>query len=307
MEQNNQFNEIQFLRDNSDFSWNIIGNKGHLELSKKFGVNLGAVNRIVDESRILSFFPKLHKSKSTPLARIRNNRELLLFAQKYNIYKLQVREIYKLVKEWRRNIEINPKILLTDLQHDLIIGSTIGDANIRQRNRNCMFRVSHSQKQKKYVEWKFNILREFDNSTIKLNQKFINGRLINTFEFNIDTHYMFNYYRKLFYSLNGNKIVTKELLNQINPRSLAIWLCDDGSYCQKQKYIIFCTNSFNLEEHKLMKKYFENKWNLSPTIGFRDNKYYYLRFKKEDTAKLVEIVRPFVPKFMKYKIGEENE
>ena len=112
---------------------------------------------------------------------------------------------------------------------------------------------------------------------------------------------------EIFYNKSGTKIVTKELLEKINPRSLAIWLCDDGSYCQAQKYIILCTNSYSLEEHKLMKKYFKDFLSLDPTIGFRDKKYYYLRFKVEDTKKLVEIVKPFIIPSMKYKIGEENE
>ncbi|MBS3168243.1 hypothetical protein J4216_03905 [Candidatus Woesearchaeota archaeon] len=299
------FYGIEYLRDNFDFSLDI--NRKHLEISKELNIIPGAIDRIIDESRVLSFFPNIHKSKSTPLARLKNNREFLLFAKKHDIHKLQVREIYRLVKLWREELENNPKTLLTDLQHDLIIGSTLGDANIRQRNKNCMFRVGHSPKQKRYLEWKYNILREFDGSGIKLTQKFVNGRLTNTFEFDLNTHYVFNYYRNLFYNQNGDKIITKKLLDQINPRSLAIWLCDDGSYCQKQKYIIFCTNSFTFEEHKLMKQHFEEKWSLNPTIGFRDNKYYYLRFKVDDTKKLVEMVRPFIPKSMMYKIGEKNE
>ena len=220
---------------------------------------------------------------------------------------MEVRSLYKLVKEWRKSVEENPRIILTELQHDLIIGSTFGDANIRQRNKNCMFRVGHSPKQKEYVEWKFEILKMFPGNGIKLWQRIVNGRLVNTYNFDINTHYAFNFYRKLFYNNNGDKIITKEVLEQLNPRSLAIWLCDDGSYCRKLKYIILSTNSFSLNEHKLMKSFFKKKWNLNPTIGFRDNKYYYLRFKVEDTKKLIEIVRPHILNCMKYKIGEENE
>jgi len=56
-----------------------------------------------------------------------------------------------------------------------------------------------------------------------------------------------------------------------------------------------------------MKKFFNEKFGLNPTIGFRDGKYYYLRFKQDDSKKLIEIVRPFIPESMKYKIGEKND
>ena len=36
-------------------------------------------------------------------------------------------------------------------------------------------------------------------------------------------------------------------------------------------------------------------------------KYYYLRFKQNDTKKLIEIIKPFIHKSMLYKIGEKNE
>ncbi|MDP1695151.1 MAG: hypothetical protein Q8L34_06440 [Candidatus Woesearchaeota archaeon] len=265
------------------------------------------IKRAQDEARILSLFPTLAKSRVTSLSTIKTQRELIQFTKENDIYKLSARALYKKVKEFRKSIEENPRLLLTDLEYDLLIGTTIGDANVRQRNKNCMFRVGHTVRQKKYVEWKQEILNHFKTQGIKLSQKMLNGYLINTYNLDINTHYVFNYFRRLFYDKEGIKHVTKEILDQINPRSLSIWLCDDGSYARKQKYIIFCTNSFTLEEHQLIKRWFEEKYNLSPTIGFRDKKYYYLRFKVDDTAKLVEIVRPFIIPSMRYKIGEQNE
>lgn len=67
------------------------------------------------------------------------------------------------------------------------------------------------------------------------------------------------------------------------------------------------TSIDSLKEHQIIKKYFEKVWDLNPTIGFRDKKYYYLRFKQEDTRKLISIIKPFIPNSMKYKIGERNE
>jgi len=299
---------IEYLRQ--EYGISSFGNleRGQQKvLAEKLGVTKSVINKASEEARILSFFPCIARSKANPLSRLRTNKELLLFSKKYDVYNLEVREMYNCVKRWRIDIEKNPLVLLTDLQHDLIIGSTLGDANIQQRNRNCMFRVGHSPKQKKYAEWKLEILRTFATQGIKLTQREINKRLITTYELSINTHYAFNYYRKLFYDTDGTKIVTREALEHLNPRSLAIWICDDGSYCKTLKYIILSTNSFTLNEHEIMKSYFNEVFDLNPKIGFRDNKYYYLRFSVMDTKKLIEIIRLYILPSMKYKLGENNE
>lgn len=276
-----------------------------IKLSRQFNIEKSTLCRGLEEVRILSYFPKISKSKSTPLSTIKFRRELKIFAKHYNINKLEVRQLYKSVFEWRKKLEKNPKILLTPLQHDLIIGSTLGDASIRQREKNCNFRVGHTGKQKEYLLWKYNILKEFTLSEPQWNIRKLNCHTIKTLELATATHYVFSYYRKLFYKKSIKKI-TKEVLDLLTPRSLAIWLCDDGSYDNRQGYIVICTNSYTLKEHKIMKRYFEKMWGLSPTIGFRDKKYYFLRFKQEDSKKLIKIIKPYIPKFMGYKIGEKN-
>jgi len=275
------------------------------KVSNELNLDKNTLRRAVNEAKILSIFPNILKSKVGPLSVFKTERELKLFANNHDIDKLGVRQLHKAVQEWRRKVEQNPRVLLTSLQHDLIVGSALGDANIRQREKNCNFRVGHSKLQEKYLLWKYKIFQEFILSKPKWNIRYINGYVIKTLNLSTVTHKVFNFYRKLFYKKNVKK-VTRELLNLLNPRSLAIWLCDDGCYAKKQGYIILCTNSYSLKEHEIMKKYFEEIWSLSPTIGFRDNKYHYLRFKQEDSKKLVEIVKPFIPKFMSYKIGEKN-
>ena len=175
-------------------------------------------------------------SKIMPLSTLKLSREFDLFSRKHNISGLQVRELYNKVKKWRTKLEKNPQLLLNSLQHDLIMGSTMGDANIRQRDRNCNFRVGHTKKQEKYLLFKYEILKEFTKSgpkwslrTIKENHK------VKTLEMATKTHYVFNHYRKLFYK-GGEKTITRELLNLLTPRSLAFWICDDGSYENKQGY-----------------------------------------------------------------------
>jgi hypothetical protein len=273
-----------------------------LILSKELKIRLRSLKSAVEEGRILSFFPNIHKSKVNALSRLKTNRELIKFSNMFNLSQLSVRTLYKRVLKWNKEIQINPKLLVSDEEHDIILGTLLGDASVRQRQKNSCLRFSHSIKQRDYCEWKFKIFNKFKISEFREVRRKINERSIHAIDFSTKTHPVFNYYRNLFYK-NGIKKVTKKLLDQLNPRSLAIWICDDGSYSVKQGYMILCTNSFSLEEHKLMKDFFNEKFNLNPKIGFRDGKYYYLRFRKEDSEKLIKLIKPFIPKSMVYKIG----
>ncbi len=277
-----------------------------LVLSKELKIKPRILESAVYEGRVLSLFPNLDKSKAGILASLRTDRELILFSKKYSIYNIFARKLIQLVRNWNQEIQKNPFILISQEEHDLIIGSLLGDASIRQREKNSCFRFSHSIKQKGYCEFKRDILKDFSISEFKEVKRKIRDNFIHAVDFSTKTHPIFNYYRKLFYK-NDRKIVSEEILNQLNARSLAFWICDDGSYDNTQGYIILCTNAYNLEEHQLMKKFFNDRFRLDPTIGFRDKKYYYLRFKQEDSKKLIEIIKPFIPKCMLYKIGGLNE
>jgi len=274
-----------------------------LILSGELKIKPRILKSAIDEGRILSFFPNLQKSKAGILAALRTGRELALFSEKHNIYKTSARKLIQLVRKWNRDIQKNPFMLITQEENDLIIGSLLGDASIRKREINSCFRFSHSVAQKEYCNFKKEVLNNFNISEFREVKRNINKNLIHAIDFATKTHPVFNYYRNLFYD-DGRKRITEEILNQLNPRSLAIWICDDGSYDNTQGYIILCTNSYSLEEHKLIKRFFKEKFSVDPTIGFRDKKYYYLRFKQGDSEKLIEIIKQFIPSCMKYKIGK---
>ena len=277
-----------------------------LILSKELEIRPRILQSAAYEGRILQIFPNLQKSKTGILSALRTDREVKIFADKYDLKKTSARKLIKLVRKWNNKIQKNPLLLVTQKEHDLIIGSLMGDASTRQRERNSCFRFSHSIRQKNYSTWKAQILSEFNISEFREVKRKIGKAFIHALDFSTKTHPVFNYYRNLFYK-DSRKTVNPDILNQLDPRSLAIWICDDGSRETKQGYIILCTNSYSLEEHNLMKQFFNEKFGLDPTIGFRDGKYYYLRFKQEDSRKLIEIIKPFMPKSMLYKIGEKNE
>ncbi|MBI2673607.1 hypothetical protein HYX19_05060 [Candidatus Woesearchaeota archaeon] len=292
--------DFETLKNNTKKKGSLI------KLSHQLNIEEDTLIRAINEAKISALFPGILKSKADPLSRIKVQRELELFVKYNNIHKLEVRHLREAILKWNKNLEENPRILLTELQHDLIIGSTLGDAYVRQREKNCNLRIGHTKAQEEYLLWEYNIFKEFTKSKPIWNLRKLNSHIIETLELATFTHPVFNYYRKLFYDRFGKKKVTRQILDLLSPQSLAIWICDDGSYDNRQGYIVLCTNSYSLGEHQIIKEYFQEVWQLNPTIGFRDKKYYYLRFKQGDSKKLIRIIRPFMPNMMKYKIGEKN-
>ncbi len=274
-----------------------------LVLSSELKLKPRILKSVIDEGRILEIAPGTQKSKASILASLKTNREVLIFSKKHNFKKISPKKLLDLVKQWKQDIQKNPLLLLSQEEHDLILGSLFGDASIRQRNKNCCFRVSHSFKQREYIGHKLKILENFNISEFRETKRILNNRNLFMINLSTKTHQVFNYYRNLFYNKQGIKEITMKLLNKLNTRSLAYWICDGGSYDNKQGYVVLCTNSFTLREHKLIKEFFNKKFNLDPTIGFRDKKYYYLRFKQEDSKRLIEIIKPFILQSMLYKIG----
>src|SRR3989338_9408697 len=103
------------------------------EFSRNINIEEKSLGRALREARVLQKFPNLHRSKAQPLYHFKIKKELKLFSQKYNLEKLQVRELRKKIKIWAKIVEKNPRILISPLQQDLIVGSLIGDANARKR------------------------------------------------------------------------------------------------------------------------------------------------------------------------------
>ena len=267
--------------------------------------NHSLLARALTEAKMLNLFPALERSKAPLLSTFKINRELDLFSKTYDIKALPVRSLRKAVREWKSLLSKNPKIMLSEEQHNVIVGMLLGDGSLRNRGKNTLFRVEHSERQRDYLFWVYNMFSEF---TLSKPQRFVHkNHKYASYSFATFAHPIFNYYYDLFYK-DGRKQVNEIILNQITPQGLAMWISDDGSYCNSIKDMILCTNSFSLEEHKLMQKYFLEKWGLRCSIRFRDGKYYYLTFYKKDTDRLIGLIKDHIlVESMRYKVGEKND
>ena len=180
---------------------------------------------------------------------------------------------------------------LSEFQQQLILGCVLGDGYMR-RKTHAHLQITHSFKQKDYVDWKYQILKNLVITPPKTYKG--NGDRVGYRFFTRSLPELTSIYTK-FYS-NKVKKVPKDII--LKPITLAVWFMDDGSKSYKSCY--FNTQEFDLEsQNNLIKALARLK------IGAKLNKdkqYFRIRVLTPSAPHLMDIIKPYVVKSMRYKI-----
>src|SRR3990167_10343837 len=111
-------------------------------------------------------------------------------------------------------------------QREVLIGLVLGDGFLQATGKtNARLRLEHSAKQKSYLEWKYEVLKNFMQAPPKHIER-VNPVWQRTYEYyRCQTHaspYL-GKLRRLFY--NGNRKVIPENIQSLlkAPQSLAVW------------------------------------------------------------------------------------
>lgn len=191
-------------------------------------------------------------------------------------------------------------------QFDVIIGSLLGDARLECRSIGfkhpitARFRVHHGEKQKDYVFWKYEILKDFvlkePKESVWENPK----RSLHEVSWYFHTKSLreFGMLHHLFYS-DGVKILPENIFNLLTPRAIAVWFMDDGS--NNGENLTISTHSFSYDEQTCIADFFKNRYGITPTV-VKDRTKFKLAISRHDYARFLDIVRPFVIPSMNYKI-----
>lgn len=185
--------------------------------------------------------------------------------------------------------ERNTKLIsITKRQEDIIRGSLLGDAYLSPEGE---IDIQHGPKQFGYLLWLFKNLQPYFGEIRNART----CRRIRSCSHNFGVKLRQEFYPK------GKKIVTYDILEKLTPLSIAVWFMDDGQVLPSGKQARLSTCDFSEEEHKLMCDYFKQRWGIVANIG-KNGKYKQLTFNREDTLKLINLIRIHVPAEMRYKI-----
>jgi len=213
-------------------------------------------------------------------------------------------------KYFIRNYKISKKIHLTvphDL-HEIIIGSLLGDLTAERPNTNCNTRLQFKQSliNKEYIYHMYNLFQVYCG-TSPLNMSKFDSRVNKTYyaiKFQTLSLPCFNIYIKLFYNSEGKKILPANIENLLTIKGLAYGIMDDGYKSGKGLYI--CTESFSLNEIKILINILINKFNLKCSYHMVTNGYIIYIF-SSSKAKLIELVKPYFIEHFYYKLDIEKK
>jgi len=184
---------------------------------------------------------------------------------------------------------------LNQKQLSLIYGSLLGDGYMRiiEGRCNAFLEINHSFKAKKYVDWKFNILKNICISSPK--ERVTNkGRIAYRF-FTRQSDELTKIYN-LFYK-NKKKVIPKSLV--LDPMLLAVWYMDDGSKCSTSN-IYLNTQQFSMKDQKFL-LHLLRKIGVKARLN-KDKKYYRIRILAESIKTFMNIIKNNIEDSMRYKL-----
>lgn len=155
----------------------------------------------------------------------------------------------------------------------ILLGSVLGDGSLKINSgyKNARFSFRHSIKQKEYFMWKRDQLSCISGAKDMWEQL----PSITTTDW--QSHKLRYQSRALpalthLYYLThkggnrGNVRIWRKWLNMMNPLSLAIWWCDDGSLVGGTKQGVFCTDGFTEEDVKVLDRYMKIVWSINTSV-----------------------------------------
>jgi len=195
------------------------------------------------------------------------------------------------------------KTKITLRQKQILIGKLLGDAHLETINKGKTFRFKfeHSLKQKEYVDWLYKEVKDFASSEPKIRERFYQGKIYKKYWFNTISSGSFRFYYHQFYD-NNKKVVPKLIHKWLTPLCLAVWFMDDGSIKSKEcRAKILNTQSFSLEDLKLLQKAMENNFQIK-TILRKQKEGLQIYIPAQEVEKFQNIIGDYVIKEMRYKL-----
>ena len=186
----------------------------------------------------------------------------------------------------------NQKLVVTDRQEEILIGSLLGDAYITARGQ---IQFEQSVHQKEYLFWKHQELSSISYRNVSMVKRFDKRYQHENISYRFWTRQFFVSWRKKFY-LKNEKIIPKGI--RLTPLSLAIWYMDDG--CFSDDKCIIATDGFSQTDILFLQKLFVERFNIKNSVKNKSK----LLIRKESIRSFFSIISPYIIPSMLYKISD---
>lgn len=193
---------------------------------------------------------------------------------------------------------------LSKRQKEILIGTILGDGHLEKNGCNVRLRVDHTENQKNYLEWMYLEFKDFVSSVPRLIKEIDKrtGKIYKRWHFSTYSLNIFNIYRNMFYK--GKEKVIPENINEIikSPLSLAVWYMDDGYKRNDCNALRLSTDSFQLQEQKLLQKCLKNNFGVESKLH-KKGKSWNIYIPSLEAKHFCKIIKSFIVPEMSYKIS----
>ena len=193
------------------------------------------------------------------------------------------------------------KTKITKESRNLLIDLLLGDGTISNNN---VFKLSHCEKQRDYLEWK---IEQLKNAGLRNNglKEYV---CVNGYNIGKKVYYtqlniipFIKVLRRVFYK-PYKKLGNRKLLNRLDAKGIAIWYMDDGHINYRKTngkvhgFYIKIATCIPKEELQIIIDYFKEVWDIEFYMfheGKKENSYSLCCGTKEG-IKFINIVKPYV-------------
>jgi recombination protein RecA len=199
--------------------------------------------------------------------------------------------------------------LLSQTQWQVILGAVMGDgglsAPVRSDAESGRFRMGHGAKQAAYLDWKVSLLANIPHSR-SINAK---GAIFTDFTPLAELGEL----RRAVYLGDGKKHLSWEYLKGLTPLALAVWYMD-GCFTVRSKgvqertrggtgRIEVCVEAMSEGSRERLIEYLRDAYDLDVQLTRRGrSQIAVLQFTTAATTRFQELVAPYVPPVMEYKL-----
>jgi uracil-DNA glycosylase len=187
---------------------------------------------------------------------------------------------------------------LTELEYDLVCGSLLGDGHVNARSAH--FSLAHSTNQADYLLFKAELLARLDCKIDEYQVASGSGEIYPSLHLRTRADRALGILRSQFY--DGRKRVPHWLAGGLTPRMLAFWFLDDGHLRvrpPRQPSAEIATCAFTDDDLRVLLQGLANLGLQGRIVRGR------IHFSVGATKRLSELIAPFVPPSMRYKLDPE--
>jgi hypothetical protein len=190
--------------------------------------------------------------------------------------------------------------------NEILVGLLLGDLYIQKHKASKNPRLVFLQGtiHKDYIYHLYDLFQSFCLNPPKVYNLPVDkrtGKIYSNVVFRTYSLPCFTSLYSLFYPA-GKKQLPLNIAELLTSLSLAYWICDDGGFDSKSRWVKLSTQGFSLDDVNLLVKVLNDKFHLDCVVH-KDGNYSIIGIPSKSLPLLQNLLAPHMPSMMRFKIG----